>query len=125
MSSFFFFKQMKAYEMRISDWSSDVCSSDLKCDDDRDDGGDGGRQDDGCGRIAPVMEEAEHNERQRRADGKRQPCLRHLGRIEADGPCDMRKPCPAQQESEPRLPQAGRKGVAADCRPAENGRARV
>src|SRR3546814_14892961 len=29
MSSFFFFKQRTAYEMRISDWSSDVCSSDL------------------------------------------------------------------------------------------------
>src|SRR3546814_10856728 len=28
--SFFFFKQKTAYEMRISDWSSDVCSSDLK-----------------------------------------------------------------------------------------------
>src|SRR3546814_7789472 len=28
---FFFFKQKTAYEMRISDWSSDVCSSDLKC----------------------------------------------------------------------------------------------
>src|SRR3546814_1019240 len=29
LSSFFFFKQKTAYEMRISDWSSDVCSSDL------------------------------------------------------------------------------------------------
>src|SRR3546814_15509166 len=29
MSVFFFFKQKTAYEMRISDWSSDVCSSDL------------------------------------------------------------------------------------------------
>src|SRR3546814_8690390 len=29
---FFFFKQKTAYEMRISDWSSDVCSSDLKAD---------------------------------------------------------------------------------------------
>src|SRR3546814_19284589 len=29
MSFFFFFKQKTAYEMRISDWSSDVCSSDL------------------------------------------------------------------------------------------------
>src|SRR3546814_9993178 len=29
--SFFFFKQKTAYEMRISDWSSDVCSSDLLC----------------------------------------------------------------------------------------------
>src|SRR3546814_17608509 len=28
---FFFFKQKTAYEMRISDWSSDVCSSDLIC----------------------------------------------------------------------------------------------
>src|SRR3546814_6699766 len=29
---FFFVKQKTAYEMRISDWSSDVCSSDLKGD---------------------------------------------------------------------------------------------
>src|SRR3546814_6679514 len=29
--TFFFFKQNAAYEMRISDWSSDVCSSDLSC----------------------------------------------------------------------------------------------
>src|SRR3546814_4438026 len=32
---FFFFKQKTAYEMRISDWSSDVCSSDLGRVDDR------------------------------------------------------------------------------------------
>src|SRR3546814_1928734 len=31
---FFFFKQTTAYEMRISDWSSDVCSSDLIAKDD-------------------------------------------------------------------------------------------
>src|SRR3546814_4927579 len=31
MIVFFFFKQKTAYEMRISDWSSDVCSSDLLC----------------------------------------------------------------------------------------------
>src|SRR3546814_7644774 len=31
---FFFFKQKTAYEMRISDWSSDVCSSDLVLADD-------------------------------------------------------------------------------------------
>src|SRR3546814_7284025 len=30
ISGFFFFKQKTAYEMRISDWSSDVCSSDLR-----------------------------------------------------------------------------------------------
>src|SRR3546814_6222612 len=29
MADYFFFKQKTAYEMRISDWSSDVCSSDL------------------------------------------------------------------------------------------------
>src|SRR3546814_12602198 len=33
--SFFFFKQKTAYEMRISDWSSDVCSSDLPLVEDR------------------------------------------------------------------------------------------
>src|SRR3546814_10302637 len=32
---FFFFKQKTAYEMRISDWSSDVCSSDLECGEDQ------------------------------------------------------------------------------------------
>src|SRR3546814_14204544 len=31
MLFFFFFKQKTEYEMRISDWSSDVCSSDLGC----------------------------------------------------------------------------------------------
>src|SRR3546814_8443351 len=38
---FFFFKQKTAYEMRISDWSSDVCSSDL-VDDQHHRGGRGG-----------------------------------------------------------------------------------
>src|SRR3546814_6141869 len=33
LSIFFFFKQKTAYDMRISDWSSDVCSSDLKAGD--------------------------------------------------------------------------------------------
>src|SRR3546814_4871897 len=47
---FFFFKQKTAYEMRISDWSSDVCSSDLLALDavDR-----GGGQAEGRLRIAP------------------------------------------------------------------------
>src|SRR3546814_5689263 len=30
LCDFFFFKQKTAYDMRISDWSSDVCSSDLE-----------------------------------------------------------------------------------------------
>src|SRR3546814_13786942 len=44
---FFFFKQKTAYEMRISDWSSDVCSSDLSIrprSDAQGRGGGGGRQ---------------------------------------------------------------------------------
>src|SRR3546814_1561951 len=36
-ASFFFFKQKTAYEVRISDWSSDVCSSDLPDPSGRDD----------------------------------------------------------------------------------------
>src|SRR3546814_14555086 len=44
---FVFFKQKTAYEMRISDWSSDVCSSDLDDDTDRPQGRAGGRQGDG------------------------------------------------------------------------------
>src|SRR3546814_7801366 len=36
-SFFFFFKQKTAYEMRISDWSSDVCSSDLRANESVDD----------------------------------------------------------------------------------------
>src|SRR3546814_6925990 len=48
---FFLCKQKTAYEMRISDWSSDVCSSDLAGHDDRIGvvvgGGCGGEQDDG------------------------------------------------------------------------------
>src|SRR3546814_3098308 len=40
---FFFFKQKTAYEMRISDWSSDVCSSDLWCGSGRSSWAGGGR----------------------------------------------------------------------------------
>src|SRR3546814_11088554 len=62
---FFFFKQKTAYEMRISDWSSDVCSSDLR-----------GRQrqeDDGPVRAAAVErhpdQRKEEIELEFRADG--------------------------------------------------------
>src|SRR3546814_9731561 len=43
---FFFFKQKTAYEMRISDWSSDVCSADLECA--------------GDGRVAAIGEHQQH-----------------------------------------------------------------
>src|SRR3546814_18543110 len=48
MLFFFFFKQKTAYEMRISDWSSDVCSSDLGV---------------GKGRAYPRREGAEEGDR--------------------------------------------------------------
>src|SRR3546814_14256930 len=48
-SYFFFFKQKTAYEMRISDWSSDVCSSDLNLDPAR-----GARLGEDMPRISPL-----------------------------------------------------------------------
>src|SRR3546814_7153010 len=45
---FFFFKQKTAYEMRISDWSSDVCSSDLTT------------RENGCLRVIPGSHRHDH-----------------------------------------------------------------
>src|SRR3546814_3863652 len=61
---FFFFKQKTAYEMRISDWSSDVCSSDLREDRENTEGpdletGDVRRLLDGVLVVAECVEEAE------------------------------------------------------------------
>src|SRR3546814_9164976 len=54
----FFFKQKTAYEMRISDWSSDVCSSDLAAARGRDrDGGTGPERPTLVRRTAPRSEE--------------------------------------------------------------------
>src|SRR3546814_14715599 len=50
---FFFFKQKTAYEMRISDWSSDVCSSDLPI----------GKAAELVGRTAAAIREAEKDGR--------------------------------------------------------------
>src|SRR3546814_14965400 len=55
----FFFKQKTAYEMRISDWSSDVCSSDLR----RDDGRRAARARQACGRRAACRRQAQGRER--------------------------------------------------------------
>src|SRR3546814_16806426 len=52
---FFFFKQKTAYEMRISDWSSDVCSSDLALGaGPRSEGSGGGRHGGGAGGAGPL-----------------------------------------------------------------------
>src|SRR3546814_5992554 len=53
---FFVFKQKTAYEMRISDWSSDVCSSDLRVPAARD-----GAQRRGAGAAAPGPRRAAAN----------------------------------------------------------------
>src|SRR3546814_15638121 len=69
-SCVFFFKQKTAYEMRISDWSSDVCSSDLLrdlC---------GGRQRDGRG-LRRHQQPARANPRLRAVEP-----LRDAGRID-------------------------------------------
>src|SRR3546814_16169093 len=52
---FFFFKQKTAYEMRISDWSSDVCSSDLHGDDHREGGRERREADRGEERATPAV----------------------------------------------------------------------
>src|SRR3546814_6309164 len=61
MSELFFFKQKTAYEVRISDWSSDVCSSDLS--------------DIGIGRIAhaALREKHQGTRQRRRSPGGRLP----------------------------------------------------
>src|SRR3546814_5701279 len=65
---FFFFKQKTAYEMRISDWSSDVCSSDLAEADEQH--GEGDRDDvqlaDGQGREAGGPGQTGHERHQDR-----------------------------------------------------------
>src|SRR3546814_19501465 len=64
LGHFFFFKQKTAYEMRISDWSSDVCSSDARPREAAD-----ARADDLFGAIvAPADEIAEQIAAQRAAD---------------------------------------------------------
>src|SRR3546814_7067977 len=58
---FFFFKQKTAYEMRISDWSSDVCSSDLQAERAGRGGGGTGRGTGGApGRVAATPDRRVH-----------------------------------------------------------------
>src|SRR3546814_280283 len=63
MVLFFFFKQKTAYEMRISDWSSDVCSSDLRA------------------RSKPSIILGEHD----REHAPRERCVRWIFRSEFEG----------------------------------------
>src|SRR3546814_1807229 len=70
---FFFFKQKTAYEMRISDWSSDVCSSDL--DHPGDLGAVGGRGAGGGGAAAARLDRADRGDGA--VGGVHGPALRH------------------------------------------------
>src|SRR3546814_15282737 len=96
---FFFFKQKTAYEMRISDWSSDVCSSDLQ------------PSDAPSGRTAPA--------RAHERSGRRPPHNRSRGSIRqasraGQGPCAPARGRPPSQA----CPEArGSAGIGrASCR---------
>src|SRR3546814_9716676 len=76
---FFFFKQKTAYEMRISDWSSDVCSSDLEAPEraaDAEEGEAGGRDEEGHYGGEPVLGRRQRLG-QRGAEGAQQGEARH------------------------------------------------
>src|SRR3546814_6826058 len=81
----FFFKQKTAYEMRISDWSSDVCSSDLHDDDegrhpqaDSEQGGDGDDRDEPL--LAPRPEIAHRHQALEGGEHRREaPSAEQLG----------------------------------------------
>src|SRR3546814_2950456 len=77
---FFFFKQKTAYEMRISDWSSDVCSSDLIV----------GARKAGCGWADP------------RARGVGQPIGHRVG-VDPLHPLEQAKPAERRRSEERRV----------------------
>src|SRR3546814_8313142 len=88
---FFFFKQKTAYEMRISDWSSDVCSSDL---------------------AAPAVPDiGDYAEHQHRQDNR-------VGRMERRLDARVAVPFVAERHADPGGPEAPRprtaEGLAAE-----------
>src|SRR3546814_2657656 len=87
---FFFFKQKTAYEMRISDWSSDVCSSDLE-----------------------ALERTAHDQNHAPLEGQQRPLMRsRTQEAAAPPPPDVRLQVSDQESREP---PAGCLGPA-DCR---------
>src|SRR3546814_11157073 len=85
---FFFFKQKTAYEMRISDWSSDVCSSDLPGVKDADRAADRDRERGEQRERAHCLVVAAHQQRGEPEQDRRlmRPALpiAHLARVQAD-----------------------------------------
>src|SRR3546814_11544442 len=102
----FFFKQKTAYEMRISDWSSDVCSSDLH-------GARGGDRR-SCARVRGGRGSV--RQRQSAIDAEARPCpRRRAARLRARR-ADGRRICPAAgQESNRRHRQRGEGTGAGDA----------
>src|SRR3546814_8720547 len=77
---FFFFKQKTAYDMRISDWSSDVCSSDLHRQGHRRHDGDRELAIDDAGRPAEKSHRQEHRRQHQRDRDQRD--LQFLHRLD-------------------------------------------
>src|SRR3546814_24889 len=108
-----FFKQKTAYVMRISDWSSDVCSSDLHNDKDdgseaRADDGDGGKAEDDDGKGAHRIEE-EHD----RIVEPARPKARGKTERQAERKCRADR-CQRHQERDPSPDQDPREDIAAE-----------
>src|SRR3546814_1415756 len=100
---FFFFKQKTAYEMRISDWSSDVCSSDLR-----------GHAEAGHADLPEVKQPGAEQARHQQAEGARSAALGGGVRQQAERP-------PQQEaEGDDEEPEAGRLEAQ---QVAQNGRA--
>src|SRR3546814_5066404 len=75
---FFFFKQKTAYEMRISDWSSDVCSSDLRVLAERE----AARRTLAADLDADIADHVMHHEQWMRAQGTLQPLAEQRVKLE-------------------------------------------
>src|SRR3546814_10832745 len=104
----FFFKQKTAYEMRISDWSSDVCSSDLT-----DCAGGPDRPDDERQRFRHQLEGALCHQPAGRPFQLAQPRRRTVGQPED---LDVRRPVFPQALPRPLLCQGAESGTAAKAR---------
>src|SRR3546814_4664661 len=86
----FFFKQKTAYEMRISDWSSDVCSSDLTAEQKR---GLAIKRTTGNGpsEMAPEATREFRRQQHRRVTRVELACTQSRGGTMARGPADLRR----------------------------------
>src|SRR3546814_2317833 len=97
---FFFFKQKTAYEMRISDWSSDVCSSDL--------GGDAEAVVEIARRIPQFFDEAAVIEKTLHLDDED---IGQVGGDDAHGDCPPVPGCYSRSLPSRRMRQIGRAHV--------------